>query len=287
MIKLAVVGDPIEHSMSPSVHGAVLEHLGIDYKYYKIQVKKGELESFIQYAISEGIDGFNLTMPHKCDIIPYLSGIDDEAMKYQSVNTVKVCGGKLYGYNTDAIGYTQALALNGEFVKNRRILILGAGGVSRTLAQRVAYEGAKSLTILNRTVSEAERVCSMVTKRNIELSYGELIYNEIYNQCRECDILINATPLGMEGIDKDFDNLDFIDVLPDGCVVTDLIYKPEETSFLKRAKARGLKTVKGYGMLILQGVLADEIYLSREIDKKEVYPVAEKAIKDFLLRHKK
>ena len=286
MIKLAVVGDPIEHSMSPSVHGAVLDYLNLPYEYYKIQVKKGELEPFIRHAISEGIDGFNLTMPHKVDILPYLEWIDDEANEFQSVNTVKVCDGKLYGYNTDARGYTEALFLNGESIKEKRILLLGAGGVSRTLAKKVALEGAKSLTVLNRTVSEAEKVSAMAIACGIDSAFGELTDDEIKKHCRECDILINATPLGMEGIDRDFDNLDFIDALPEGSVVTDLIYNPAETTLLKKAKERGLKTVNGYGMLILQGVLADEIYLSNEIDKKEVYPKVEKAIKDFLSKQK-
>ena len=109
MLKIAVIGDPIEHSLSPKVHGAALDFLGVEYEYEKVRVQRGGLSEYIDYALKNGTEGFNLTMPHKVDIRPFLEHIDDEAKAFSSVNTVCIRDEKLYGYNTDAIGYRLSL----------------------------------------------------------------------------------------------------------------------------------------------------------------------------------
>ncbi len=263
MLKLDVIGDPIDHSKSPLIHGTALSALGVPYEYRKVRVEKGGLMEYINEAKASGISGFNLTMPHKIDIIPYLDFIDDEAKTFNSVNTVHIQSGKLYGYNTDGKGFIYAMQELGFSPENKSIVILGAGGVVSTLALKMEQLGAKHITILNRTLSAAENIvgklhmpAQALPKNNKNLDFSVL----------DCDILVNATPLGMEGIGKDFEDLSFMSKLKNGALVYDLIYNPEETTFLRAAKTHGFDTLNGMGMLIYQGLLADEIFLDRTLD---------------------
>ncbi len=278
MLRLDVIGDPIEHSKSPLIHGTALDSLGIPYEYRKIRVAKGGLKEYINEAKGIGISGFNLTMPHKVDIIPFLDFIDDEAKSFNSVNTVRIKSGRLYGYNTDGKGFTYAMAELGVLPENKNIVILGAGGVVSTLALKMQLEGAKSITILNRTLSAAENIAD---KLSISAQALPLTTESISSAVQGCDILVNATPLGMEGIDKDFEDLSFIDSLKYGALVYDLIYNPTETSLLKAAKARSFDTLNGMAMLIYQGLLADEIFLDQKLSLAPIKDKIEIKLKNF------
>ena len=272
MIRLAVIGDPIDHSLSPLVHSTILENLGIDYEYEKVQVKKGELEGFLEYAKEKKFDGFNLTMPHKVDILPYLWEIDEEAERYGAVNTVKVKDGKLYGYNTDADGYVQSIKTLGIEIDKKNVVIMGAGGVVQTLALKTAIEGANEISIMNRTLSKAEEISKMVEiKTEKKCDFGGLEVTQLKEKMTNCHILINATPLGMHSVNKDFEDLSFINELPKGAVVSDLIYNPQKTTLLKKTEQLGYKTINGLGMLIFQAILADKIYLESDFDINKVY----------------
>lgn len=280
MLNLAVIGDPIAHSLSPMVHGAALEALKVPYTYQKVQVKKGELKDFLAYAKEQKIDGFNLTMPHKVDILPYLTEMDESAKRFEAVNTVKVKDGKLYGYNTDAKGYTVALNHAGYQFKESRVLILGAGGVVRTLALEAAFQGAKEIRILNRTEAKAEEIVSSIqAKVAIAISGGCLAKEELNCGCEACDIFINATPLGMHGMEEDFQDVSFLEHLPKHALVSDLIYNPQTTTLLRRAKDLSLATLNGMGMLIYQALLADQIYLDDSFDMKSIYEIVAETIK--------
>ncbi len=263
MLRLDVIGDPIEHSKSPLIHGTALDALGVPFEYRKVRVKKDELAEYLCEAKELGISGFNLTMPHKTDIIPYLDYIDDEARQFNSVNTVRIKDGRLYGYNTDGRGFVYAMQELGFSAKNKSIAIIGAGGVVSTLALKLELEGAKKLTVINRTLPSAEAI---IKKLKISAKALPLTCEALAVSALNCDILVNATPLGMEGIGKDFEDLSFMACLKNGALAYDLIYNPEETSFLKAAKEHSLDTLNGMGMLIYQGLLADEIFLDRTLD---------------------
>ena len=266
-LRLDVVGDPISHSKSPYIHETVLKELGFEYEYRKVQIKKGELSKYLSEAKALGLCGFNLTMPHKTDIIPFLDFIDDEALVFGSVNTVKIKDGKLLGYNTDALGMVYSMEKKGFRAKDKSIVILGAGGVCLALALKMAFEGADKITVLNRTLSSAEDICEKVIKESGKNCTALPFDKEsLESAAKGCDILINCTPLGMDGIDADFDDLSFLENIPEGALVFDLIYNPSETSLLKRAKELGLSTLNGLDMLIYQGLLADEIFLDAKLD---------------------
>lgn len=261
MLNLAVIGDPISHSKSPIIHSTVLEELKIPYTYSSFQVKKGELEQFLKLAKEKEIHGFNITMPHKADIIPFLDEIDEEARRYQAVNTVKIDNGKLYGYNTDADGYTTALRDAGSDFTGKHVVILGAGGVVTTLARKAAYENAVKISILNRTIENAETIAALVSaETGIKTDSAGFDTVTLKKYAEQADLLINATPLGMHGVTQDFTDLCFVQCLKPNVMVSDLIYNPTETNFLKAAREHGCPTVNGLGMLLYQAFLADQIY---------------------------
>ncbi len=274
---LNVIGDPIEHSKSPVVHGLVLGALGVDNDYSRVLVKKGGLSEYVENAVKSGVRGFNLTMPHKVDIIPFLKEIDKDAELFGAVNTVSIKDGELYGYNTDARGFVLSLEQNGVDISGKSIVILGAGGVVSTLALKLSDMGAGKITLLNRTPEKAEAVCEKIrglqksgtAKGGTKLSWGET--GEAAKYASECDVLINATPLGMSGVGADYENLSFIDRLDPRAAVIDLIYSPPKTKFLAYAEKRGHKIINGLGMLIGQAILADEIYLDKKLDISGLY----------------
>ena len=274
---LNVIGDPIEHSKSPVVHGLVLDALGVDSDYSRVLVKKGELSEYVENAVKSGVRGFNLTMPHKVDIIPFLKQIDKDAELFGAVNTVSIKDGELYGYNTDARGFVLSLEQNEVDISGKSIVILGAGGVVSTLALKLSDMGAGRIVILNRTPEKAEAVCEKIrglqksgaAKGGTELLWGET--GEAAKYAPECDVLINATPLGMSGVGADYEDLSFIDRLAPSAAVIDLIYSPPKTKFLAYAEKRGHKIINGLGMLIGQAILADEIYLDKKLDISGLY----------------
>lgn len=270
MIKLAVIGDPVEHSLSPVIHSAVMERLGMEYEYYRVKVEKGGLARFLERVKRENITGFNLTMPHKSDIIPFLDEIDAEAKVYNSVNTVKYEDGKLYGYSTDADGYKLALSEAGYSFECKNVLILGAGGVSGTIVSKAAREGAASIVVLNRTLEKAEAVIKCAEGSSAKCRADIMTDENMRHFAKETDILINATPLGMTGVSADYKDLGFLEELPKASLVSDLIYSPKQTSFLKSADELGLNTINGFGMLIYQALISDEIYLGQKLDLPEL-----------------
>lgn len=280
-IKLNVIGDPIEHSKSPEVHGRILDILKIPYEYEKIMVKKNELGKYIKNAVKNNVTGFNLTMPHKVDILPYLDEIDGDAQLFGAVNTVKIKDNKLYGYNTDANGFIYSLNLgeNRFNLKGKKIIILGAGGVVSTLALKFSQLEASEIIILNRTVKKAEDICikvisaqnsGLINKASV-LKFDKSNTDSIIRYIDNCDMIINATPLGMSGILYDYTDLSFLDMLDKEALAVDLIYNPDKTMFLKYAEKNGNKIINGYGMLICQAILAEEIYLDKELDISKLY----------------
>ncbi len=264
LIRLQVIGDPISHSLSPVLHSTVLEELGLSYDYKAVQVKKGELKPYIDSAIANGVKGFNLTMPHKIDIIPFLHSIDPEAQLLGSVNTVKIENGKLYGYNTDGRGFMKALENTGHRPEGKNIVVMGAGGVSDAVVKKLDRSGAKKIIVLNRTVDKAKAICQKI--EDAEAVFDTLTTDSLNKAMGDCHILVNCTPLGMHGTERDFDDLSFLSNLPDGALVYDLIYNPEETNLLKKARGLGHKTLNGLNMLIFQGLIADEIFLGETLD---------------------
>jgi len=274
--QLGVIGMPVEHSFSPGMHNFILEYMKLNYVYSAWEVRPENLKTALDGVRAMGIKGINVTAPHKKAVMEYLDEISQSARKLGSVNTVVNRDGKLCGYNTDADGFCMALENAGISLTDKKILVIGAGGVVEPTLTRITEEKPKSITTVNRTKSKAQSIADKISKQtgfNIETELDRL----------EFDIVINTTSAGMipqtdrlpiEEIEE-IPNLDFINK---NTVVVDMIYNPDETLFLKLAREKGAKTLNGLGMLICQGLLAFELFTGEklpenmiELVKKEVF----------------
>jgi shikimate dehydrogenase len=274
MKKLCVIGDPVLHSKSPLIQNTMLRALGLDYEYLCQPVTRDELPGWIDRVRAEGWAGFNATMPHKQALLPYLDALDEDAQLYGAVNTVCNQGGKLYGYNTDGAGFARALTGAGIPIEGRRFALLGAGGAAKAVALKLAQQGAAQVVICNRTAEKAQALADHAPE---VMSTAGFSPRALSAAAGGCDVLINCTNLGMHG-SPGFDSLDFLDALPAGAPVCDLIYHPLETALLKRAREQGHPTMNGLPLLIHQAILSLEHFTGTKIDPAAVLPLVEAAL---------
>lgn len=268
--RMGVIGDPISHTLSPAIHTKMAEHLGLCCEYTAHHVKSGELAGFVEMAKAENFSGFNVTIPHKKDIMDFLDECDPYARKCGAVNTVKIAAGKLKGYNTDGDGLYASLKQNGILMDRSRVLLLGAGGAALSICQKALDVGAK-VTVLCRSPKKAAAFAEKdgVTVRELSPT--------VQKECAKvADIVINATPLGMEGIPDDFWDFSFLDETE--AAVYDIVYKPAETSLMRESRNRGLRAFNGLGMLINQAIYAFSIFTGREFDFGEMASYLEREI---------
>jgi len=257
----AVIGDPVEHSLSPCIHNAAFQDRGLDYVYVAFTVKEKELKSAVLGVKSLGIYGLNVTMPHKVNIMQYLDRLDETARKVGAVNTV-LNDVEMVGYNTDGLGALNALKAHGGDPYGKKVIILGAGGASRSISFAIAQE-ARELIILNRTPKKAEILASKISitigkKVRWEKLCGYLLAEEL----KDANIIINATSVGMHPNDSETpvdENL-----LRRDLTVFDLVYNPQETRLLREAKSVGARIVDGLTHLVYQGAASFEIWTGIE-----------------------
>lgn len=259
MKKLAIIGSPVAHSHSPAMHNFISEHIGADYHYGAVEVLPEELESAVFMLKKEGYAGFNVTAPHKQKIMQYLDEISKEARDFGAVNTVVNKNGKLCGYNTDAEGFYMSLLHDGINPHDADILIFGAGGAAQPVIMYLASHGAKSVTVINRSVERARAAAERT-----EQLYGVKINTEITKS--HYDMVINCTTLGMGKYAGISPTSDF-SIIDSTSAAIDMIYNPPETQFLKMSKESGAKTVNGLGMLVYQGILAYELFTGITLPK--------------------
>jgi len=253
-----VIGDPIEHTLSPIIHNAAFEALGIDYFFLAFKVKSAEVENAVRGMRALSILGLNVTMPHKNAVTKYLDEIDPTGRAIGSVNTLLNKDGRLFGFNTDGVGALNALEQNGVEPKGKKVLLLGAGGAAKAIAYTLSQE-ADELLILNRTPKPAAELAELLKQKfKKKISAAELSPNTIKDNIADFDVLINATSVGMNP------NVDQTPVAPEwlkpDLAVMDIVYNPVETRLAKDAKAVGAKVVSGVEMLIYQGAASFEIW---------------------------
>ena len=255
-----VIGDPIEHTMSPVMHNAVFRELDMDYRYVAFRVKKEGLGDAVRGMRALGIRGLNVTIPHKVEIIPFLDELDPLAEKIGAVNTVVNNNGVLKGYNTDAAGFLAALLEKGVEPEGKSAVILGAGGASKGISFILAERGA-NLVILNRPEEmdwavELARQTAQLFKK--EVSALELNEANLAKVLERANIVVNATSVGMSP------NSD-VTILPakllkPALVIFDIVYNPVKTRLRQEAEAAGARTIGGLNMLAWQGALAFELF---------------------------
>ncbi len=259
-----IFGTPIEHTLSPKLHSYIANDMGIDMSYLAFNVAPEKLHAAMEGAKAINACGFNITVPHKIEIIKELDEVCDDAHHMNSVNTIVNCNGKWKGYNTDGDGFCISLLLEGCEIKGKNILIIGAGGASRGVCYKLAEYGAKSISITARSEEKIHIISEMLKKySNTE------VYSEI-DKTKKYDIIINSTPLGMHPFD-DKNPCDFMEIVDKNTVCCDLIYNPAKTLFLQEAERNGAKIINGLGMLIMQGILAFEIFNNVKLNREKYY----------------
>lgn len=269
---LAVIGDPISHSLSPLLQNTMLRELGEDAIYLAVHVKAGEVEQFVDAAKTLNIKGFNLTMPHKEHIIPHLSAMTEEARLSGSVNSVRIREGHLEGHSTDGIGFRRAMTeLLGVDYPGKVVTILGAGGAAKSVAMTALLSGAKEIHILNRTLTRAQALCS----GQENMTAHSLI--EGASVLPQTDILISTLPMGMEGVGGSFDSMD-LGLLKENSVCADCIYAPAKTPFMASAIRHGHRAINGIGMLVYQAVYALEFFLERDFPEETIGMLGKKLL---------
>ena len=257
--KYLVVGNPIEHSLSPKLHNYWLKKNNIEANYDKKKLNKNDLKNIISEVKKEKINGINVTVPFKKAVIPFLDELSPEAKETQSVNTIYLQNGTTIGHNTDIAGFELAIKYAKYDVSNKKIFILGAGGVSPSIIYSLKKMKASKITLTNRTKEKAENLKNLFKYVEI-IDWGEII---------DFDMIINATSIGL----KNEDRLKF-DYSANGPnkFFYDVIYNPRETIFLKRAKLFGNMTENGKMMFIYQAHQAFTIWnkLMPEIDDEVI-----------------
>ena len=271
---VGLIGHPVEHSFSPPMHNAAFDALGLDYAYVAFDVNPSNLKSAIDGAKSLNIQGFNVTIPHKIEVMKYLDELDDVANLIGAVNTIDFKN--LKGYNTDGIGAIKAIEEVTK-VKDKDVVVAGAGGASRAISFYLAKYGVQSLTILNRNEQKAQNLANDVSESKLidNVCYDSIA--EIEGYVKNSDILIDTTPLGMDPHIDDEPVVKAEDMHED-LVVFDAVYNPNETVLLKEAIKAGAKPVYGIKMLLYQGAESFEIWTG----KKAPIDVMEKALKETL-----
>ncbi len=255
-----LIGDPVEHSLSPCFQNAAFRDRGLDFVYVVFRVEKGGLEAAIDGMRSLGILGLNVTMPHKIDVVQYLDELDETAKSVGSVNTIINKNGRLVGSTTDGRGALEALRYNSIKLPGKKVVVLGAGGVSRSISWTIARE-AKELVILNRTLGKAEDLAKelrTIHAVNALIRAAELTDRNAKQELQNANLLINATSVGM----RPQEGLTPLDpsLLRSDLAVFDLVYEPLETRLLAEARRRGAKIVDGLTMLVLQGAISFETW---------------------------
>lgn len=274
-----VIGDPIEHSLSPIMHNAAFQALDLDYVFLAFKVKPAGVAEAVNGMRALNIRGLNVTMPHKKTVMGSLDRIDLSAQIINSVNTVLNKENLLFGFNTDGIGAVKALKENGVALKGRKVLLLGAGGAARAIAYAIAKE-ADELAVLNRTVKDAQALARLVEKAtNKRIVAASIEPEDIDANLQDSDILINATSVGMKPRPEQTPVP--IELLRSNLAVMDIVYNPLETKLARDAKALGAKVVSGVEMLIYQGAASFEIWTGKsapvEVMRKAVLTHLEKA----------
>lgn len=280
-IKLCVIGDPVEHSLSPVIHNTILERSGLPYVYGRVQVRAEDTAAFLARAKEEGYGGFNATMPHKTALVELMDELDEDAALCRAVNTVVLRDGKARGCNTDGRGFLQMLSDHGFSPEKKTVTVLGAGGAARAAVFKLAQAGAARIFVCNRT---PERAAALAREFPAQITACAFDGQTLSDCALFSDLLVNTTPIGMTAVAEQFQSFAFLDSLPKAAPVCDLIYSPPETELLRRGREQGHRTINGLGMLIHQAIFALEAFTDTQIDAETVMPQVETALKKAMKR---
>jgi len=254
---VGLLGWPVEHSLSPLIHNAAFRAAGLDYSYVPLAVHPEKLAAAVSGLKAMGFVGVNVTVPHKVKIIEFLDVVDKSAKLVGAVNTIVFEDGLATGYNTDMNGFVHSLQSENIGVRDKQVVLMGAGGASRALVCGFIEHGAASIMVGARSsVKTEEFSASFEDKRVIGCGWDS---GDFAEAIKTCDILVNCTPVGMYPNIGQEPPVDWA-LVPRQAIVGDIIYNPPLTKFLKTAHAAGHRVIDGAGMLVEQGALAFSLW---------------------------
>lgn len=260
-----IIGNPVEKSFSPVLQNTIARELGFNSAYVPFKVERGSVNTAVCGGLALGIKGFNVTVPHKIEVMDALCGIDPVAEHIGAVNTLKLTDNGYIGYNTDIIGLKKCLEARKIEIKGKTVVLAGAGGAANSAAMLAGEERAGCLIIVNRTTKKAENLAERVRKY-YPIDVKVMDYCSITN-IENPDIFIQTTSVGM-GNDIDGTPVSSPQFFDNVKIVVDIIYTPWETRLMREAAGHGAKTVNGFDMLFYQGLASFEIWHDIKVDSK-------------------
>jgi shikimate dehydrogenase len=265
---VGIVGYPIEYTLSPAIHNAAFHVLEMNWLYIPLRVPPGKVESAFRGMKAMGFRGANVTIPHKMESASFVDELKGDASLLGAVNTISFVDGILVGHNTDAEGFADFLKDTGIEVRQASVFIIGAGGASRAVALALVREGASRIFIMNRTPGKAHELRELLKRVNpaSEILVRTLDF-EGASIARECDLIVNCTPLANEKREELPLNYDS---LHSRQWIVDLKYSKPASAFLREADKRGTRTANGEGMLLSQAAASFKVWTGRDAPKKEM-----------------
>ncbi len=260
---VVVLGQPIAENPTIVMQDAAFQELGLNWRYLNVEVSPNDLADAVRGVRAFNIAGFNLTIPHKVAVMQHLDEIAEDAQIIGAVNTVKRDGDKLIGENTDGKGFLYGVRHDaGLDPKDKRVVMLGAGGAARAIGTELAFAGISELTVVNRTVERGEEVTNRLREKT-GANVTFVPWDGTYAVPADTDILVNATSIGLY---PDVDTMPDVDIsaAPNTMLVCDVIPNPPSTPFLRAAEARSMPTLDGLSMLVYQGMIGFEIWTGQK-----------------------
>lgn len=256
---VGVLGHPVSENPSIVMQEAAFQHSKLDWRYLTLEVYPQDLETAINGVRAFNMQGVNLTIPHKVEVLKYLDEISPDAQLIGAVNTVRRVGDKLIGENTDGKGFLRALQEDANLsLMGKRIVVLGAGGAARAITVELALAGVAYITVVNRSVERGQTLVALLNDKTPAQAQF-VAWDKPYNVPDNTDVVINATSIGLEPHVDQKPNLNY-NTLTASMVVCDAIPNPPQTLFLKEAQARGAQTLDGLGMLVYQGIIGFKMW---------------------------
>ena len=265
-LKFYVIGDPIDHSLSPVMHNFFLEKFEISGEYSAKQVKVKDLDDTIKSFVDEGITGINVTTPHKKNVLKFVDKFTTEAETVGSVNTIKFEVDQIIGHNTDAIGFQASLQLLNFSFKDINAIIFGAGGAARAVVVALTREKCRRIIITNRNFEKAKKIVEDFAPRFSEIEFVAipLHSNKIDRILKSSQLLVNTTTVGM-GNSINESILSDANYLHKDLLVYDLIYHPYKTRLIQQAESYDVPWINGLDMLILQGFESLKFWIEKDL----------------------
>jgi len=254
----AVIGDPIDHSLSPAIHNAAFTFLGMDCTYIAYRIPKGELADGIESLRLINIAGFNVTIPHKVEMMKFLDDADNDCKTIGATNTVDNKNGKFKGYNTDMDGFLEPIKQRNLICADSNVLLIGAGGAARAIVAAFAKEKAHKIIIANRTRERGEELVKFATKLGMDSEYTDL--TSAGNIAGQFKFIVNATMIGMKNCSSPISTRN----INKDCTVYDIVYMPVDTELLEQSKKQGATIIYGWEMLLAQAMRSFEIWTKRK-----------------------